>query len=100
MAFSSRSLQQGHLRQGSTTSGSMYGQSSGQSGALQARIEEKKAELQNLNELRDLSASVANQMEALEQKLSTLSDGTEGTALYMKMAMKTVAVGFLGMTTC
>ncbi|EGR48123.1 uncharacterized protein TRIREDRAFT_33840, partial [Trichoderma reesei QM6a] len=48
-----------------------------QSPALVARIEEKKAELENLKELRDLSANVATQMEALEQKLSTLSDGTE-----------------------
>lgn len=52
--------------------------SSSQSPALLARIEEKKAELQSLRELRDLSAAVANQMEALEQKLTTLSDGTEG----------------------
>lgn len=49
-----------------------------QSPALVARIEEKKAELENLKELRDLSANVASQMEALEQKLSTLSEGTEG----------------------
>ncbi|KAH0496277.1 hypothetical protein TgHK011_003648 [Trichoderma gracile] len=48
-----------------------------QSPALVARIEEKKAELESLKELRDLSANVATQMEALEQKLSTLSDGTE-----------------------
>lgn len=50
----------------------------GQSPALLARIEEKKAELESLRELRDLSAAVATQMEALEQKLSTLSNGTEG----------------------
>lgn len=41
-------------------------------------MNEKKAELENLKELRDLSAAVASQMEALEQKLGTLSDGTEG----------------------
>lgn len=52
--------------------------SSSQSPALVARIEEKKAELQSLKELQDLSRAVANQMEALEQKLNTLSDGTEG----------------------
>jgi DASH complex subunit DAD2 len=51
---------------------------SGQSPALVARVNEKKAELENLKELRDLSAAVASQMEALEQKLATLSDGTEG----------------------
>ncbi|KAF4336350.1 dash complex subunit dad2 [Fusarium beomiforme] len=54
--------------------------STGQSPALLARIEEKKAELENLRELRELSAAVATQMEALEQKLSTLSDGTEAIA--------------------
>lgn len=49
-----------------------------QSAALQNRIAEKRAELDNLKQLRDLSAAVATQMEALEQKLATLSDGTEG----------------------
>ncbi|KAI6092744.1 DASH complex subunit Dad2-domain-containing protein [Hypoxylon rubiginosum] len=78
MAFPSRSLP-GHLRQGSTT-GNLASQSTGQSPALVARVNEKKAELQNLKELRDLSAAVANQMEALEQKLATLSDGTEAIA--------------------
>lgn len=52
--------------------------SSGQSPALVARINEKRAELENLKQLRDLSAGLATQMEALEQKLATLSDGTEG----------------------
>lgn len=57
--------------------------STGQSPALLARIEEKKAELESLRELRDLSAAVAGQMEALEKKLSTLSDGTEAIAVVM-----------------
>jgi len=52
--------------------------SGGQSAALQARVNEKKAELESLRELRDLSGAVAAQMEALEQRLATLSDGTEG----------------------
>ncbi|EWG50396.1 hypothetical protein FVEG_09630 [Fusarium verticillioides 7600] len=64
-----------HMRAPSTSASS-----SGQSPALLARIEEKKAELENLKELRELSAAVATQMEALEQKLSTLSDGTEAIA--------------------
>ena len=46
-----------------------------------ARINEKKAELENLKQLRDLSGGLAAQMEALEQKLATLSDGTEGDSL-------------------
>ncbi|MCJ1243489.1 hypothetical protein MMC30_000686 [Trapelia coarctata] len=54
--------------------------SSGQSPALVARINEKRAELENLKQLRELSAGLATQMEALEQKLATLSDGTEAVA--------------------
>ncbi|KAI0401398.1 DASH complex subunit Dad2-domain-containing protein [Xylaria palmicola] len=75
MAFSTRTLP-GHIRQGSTNS-NPSAQSTGQSAALLARVNEKKAELENLRELRDLSAAVADQMEALQEKLATLSDGTE-----------------------
>lgn len=56
--------------------------SAAQPPALVARIEEKKAELEQLREMRELSSAVAAQMEALEQKLSTLSDGTEGLSLH------------------
>ena len=49
-----------------------------QSSALQQRINEKRVELENLKQLRDLSAGLAGQMEQLEEKLSTLSNGTEG----------------------
>ncbi len=52
--------------------------SSGQSPTLIARINEKRAELENLKQLRDLSADLAAQMQALEYKLTTLSNGTEG----------------------
>ena len=51
--------------------------------ALLARIEEKKVELSHLRELRDLSAQLANQMTQLEQKLGTLSNGTEAVALVL-----------------
>lgn len=79
-----RSLSSHHLRH-SIHPSQLQPQSSqshpqSQSPALLARIEEKKAELQNLQELRDLSAAVAGQMEALEQRLATLTDGTEGAA--------------------
>lgn len=53
--------------------------STGQSPVLVARINEKRAELESLKQLRDLSAGLAEQMQSLEQKLATLSDGTEGT---------------------
>ena len=49
-----------------------------QSPALLARVNEKKTELANLKELQALSASVADQMQMLEDKLSKLADGTEG----------------------
>lgn len=68
-----------HMRQPSLSANA----GSGASPALVARVNEKKAELENLKELRDLSAAVAAQMEALEQKLATLSDGTEGVFEYM-----------------
>ena len=54
---------------------------SGQSPLLVTRSSEKKTELENLKQLRDLSGGLAAQMEALEQKLATLSDGTEGNGL-------------------
>lgn len=78
MSYSSRPLPS-HLRQGSTAGN--LGSSSGQSPVLLARINEKKAELENLKQLRDLSAGLAGQMQMLEEKLSTLSDGTEGMSL-------------------
>lgn len=74
MSYPTRSISS-HIRQPSMAPPSS---STGQSPALIARVNEKKAELENLKELRDLSAAVASQMEALEQKLATLSDGTEG----------------------
>ncbi|GAB7342224.1 hypothetical protein MBLNU457_g0470t1 [Dothideomycetes sp. NU457] len=53
---------------------------SSQSTALQQRINEKRVELENLKQLRDLSAGLAGQMEQLEEKLATLSGGTEAIA--------------------
>lgn len=53
---------------------------SAQSSALQSRINEKKVELENLRQLRDLSAGLAGQMQQLEDKLATLSNGTEAVA--------------------
>lgn len=76
MSYSSRPLPS-HIRQAST-SGNLASASTGQSPILLARISEKKAELENLKQLRDLSAGLAGQMQMLEEKLATLSDGTEG----------------------
>ncbi|TKA27173.1 hypothetical protein B0A50_04510 [Salinomyces thailandicus] len=51
--------------------------------ALQARINEKKVELESLRQLRDLSGGLAGQMQQLEEKLGTLSNGTEAVAAVM-----------------
>lgn len=74
MSYPSRAIPS-HIRQPSMAPTSS---TAGQNPGLIARVNEKKAELESLKELRDLSAAVASQMEALEQKLATLSDGTEG----------------------
>ncbi|KAJ5131707.1 DASH complex subunit DAD2 [Penicillium atrosanguineum] len=50
------------------------------SSALAMRIAAKKAELENLRQLRDLSGTLAMQMQALESKIATLKDGTEAVA--------------------
>jgi DASH complex subunit DAD2 len=54
------------------------GGSQQQSPVLLARIAEKKAELASLKDLQALSGGLADQMQMLADKLSTLSDGTEG----------------------
>ncbi len=79
MSLPPRNLQPSHMRQTSMAGSAGVTSSAGKS--LQARVSEKKAELENLKQLRDLSAAAASQMEALEQKLATLSDGTEGAAV-------------------
>ena len=76
MAYSNQTLTSG-LRH-SSTGGS---QASTQSPMLVARINEKRAELESLKQLQELSSGLALQMQTLEQKLSTLSDGTEGQAI-------------------
>lgn len=63
----------GSLRQAPANSAS-----SQQNAALQARVNAKRAELENLRQLRDLSGALAGQMTQLQEKLETLRDGTEG----------------------
>ncbi|KAF8421945.1 DASH complex subunit Dad2-domain-containing protein [Tirmania nivea] len=63
-----------------TSSFGMFSSQQHHSPALAQRISEKKQELENLIQLRDLSAALAQQMEMLEEKLGTLADGTEAVA--------------------
>jgi DASH complex subunit DAD2 len=86
MSYSGRPLPS-HLRNPSASLGGSLPAS--QSPVLAARIAEKKAELANLKELQALSAGLADQMQTLADKLTTLSDGTEGrqsTPLHYVMA--------------
>ncbi|CAK4010152.1 dash complex subunit dad2 like [Lecanosticta acicola] len=66
-----------------TRSGSALGLGSSNQSALQSRIQEKKVELESLKQLRDLSAGLAGQMQQLQEKLNTLSNGTEAVAAVM-----------------
>ncbi|KAJ4357897.1 DASH complex subunit dad2 [Didymosphaeria variabile] len=74
MAYPTRTLPS-HIRSQSSSLGGS--QPPGQSPVLLARIAEKKAELASLKDLQALSAGLADQMQTLAEKLSTLSDGTE-----------------------
>lgn len=87
MSYPSRPLPS-HLRQASTSNNGNSLQ--GQSPVLLARIAEKRQELENLKELRDLSAGLAGQMTVLEEKLATLSNGTEGTIQYSWVRLQVI----------
>ncbi|OOG01218.1 hypothetical protein ASPCADRAFT_203094 [Aspergillus carbonarius ITEM 5010] len=51
-----------------------------QSSILATRIASKRAELDNLRQLCDMSEALASQMQALQGKIGTLKDGTEAIA--------------------
>ncbi|KAF3907264.1 hypothetical protein ABW20_dc0107397 [Dactylellina cionopaga] len=71
-----------HYRQSSVGPGFQLGFGAQQAGPahLVNRINEKKIELENLKQLRDLSANLAKQLRELEDKLGTLTNGTEVVA--------------------
>lgn len=46
--------------------------------SLQQRINEKKRELEQLSQVKQLADTLCSQLEQLETKLDTLADGTEG----------------------
>ncbi|CAP92845.1 Pc16g01750 [Penicillium rubens Wisconsin 54-1255] len=80
MAYSSRPTSMLPGAPGGSSMRQPSGSQSQQSSALSARIAAKKAELENLRQLRDLSGTLAIQMQALDNKISTLKDGTEAVA--------------------
>ncbi|KAK5053042.1 hypothetical protein LTR84_002016 [Exophiala bonariae] len=68
---------------GATTSTALSTSNTHSQTHLQTRIAAKRAELENLRQLRDLSGELASQLAALEQKLSTLRDGAQSVALVL-----------------
>lgn len=75
-----------HLRQPSAAAAAAAASSASASAAqhspaLVARINEKKQELESLLALKDHSGIMAAQMQQLQDKLATLTDGTEGRSL-------------------
>ncbi|ODQ62331.1 hypothetical protein WICANDRAFT_25746 [Wickerhamomyces anomalus NRRL Y-366-8] len=51
--------------------------------SLQQRISEKRKELDSLNQIKQLSENLATQLEQLEAKLDTLSEGSESVAIVL-----------------
>lgn len=80
MAYASRQSILPSSRQ-STFGGAV---STSSNNALQQRIIQKRAELENLKQLRDLSGNLATQMGELEKKLATLRDGAESVACVLQ----------------
>ncbi|OJJ50433.1 hypothetical protein ASPZODRAFT_126294 [Penicilliopsis zonata CBS 506.65] len=73
--FSSHTTSSSSFRQANSNNNPQH-----HSSLLEARVSAKKAELDNLKELRDLSDALATQMQVLENKLVTLNDGTKAVA--------------------
>jgi DASH complex subunit DAD2 len=55
----------------------------GPSSALHARIAQKRQELHNLTQLRDLSAELTAQLETLQARLGQLKDGAQSVGLVL-----------------
>jgi hypothetical protein len=55
----------------------------GPSSALHARIAQKREELHNLSQLRDLSAELTAQLETLQARLGQLKDGAQSVGLVL-----------------
>ena len=55
-----------------------------QTSQLQARVNAKRNELENLKQLQQLSSQLAHQMSTLETKLGTLRDGAEAVACVLQ----------------
>ncbi|KAK2735970.1 hypothetical protein FQN57_001043 [Myotisia sp. PD_48] len=64
-------------------SGAFAPRSGNQPSNLAARVAAKRAELENIQRLRDASIALTTQLETLEAKLATLHDGAQAVAYVM-----------------
>ncbi|KAM5492892.1 DASH complex subunit dad2 [Microsporum audouinii] len=67
----------------SSVTGSLSSRPGNQSSSLAALVAAKRAELEDIQQLRDASNTLTTQLEALEAKLATLQDGAEAVACIM-----------------
>lgn len=68
--------------------------------SLQTRIEEKREELENLQELKKFTGILVTQLEQIEEKFETMADGAESVALVLsnwKSVMNSVSLASLGL---
>ncbi|CUM52473.1 DASH complex subunit DAD2 [Debaryomyces fabryi] len=67
---------------------------------IQQKIAEKKAELENLNEIKRFTSILTNQLDELENKLDYMAEGTESVALVLsnwQNVVKSVSLASLGL---
>lgn len=67
---------------------------------IQQKIAEKKAELENLNEIKKFTSILTNQLDDLEDKLDYMAEGTESVALVLsnwQNVVKSVSLASLGL---
>lgn len=71
-----------------------------QSTHIQQKIADKRAELENLTEVKNLTGSLTAQLKDLEVKLAAMSDGTESVALVLsnwQNVVRSVSLASLGL---
>ncbi|EFQ98936.1 hypothetical protein MGYG_01949 [Nannizzia gypsea CBS 118893] len=67
----------------SSAAGTLSSRPGSQSSSLAALVAAKRAELEDIQQLRDISNALTTQLEALEAKLATLQNGAEAVACIM-----------------
>lgn len=69
-------------------------------GALQAKIDQKTEELKNLQDIKLLTASLAEELDQISEKLGVMTDGAESISLILsswKNVVNSVSLASLGL---